>query len=428
MAFSGNGHRLDDQDSFTPSDEAPPAPTLTVGIGPVPTLKDICLSVLDRYIDRNTSAMLTEEGLRLLVLDDLVLEDIGTTPYYLIESVLRKCNVKQLTRIEKHTEGLSKMTDELWYIHARNDFEVFRESARPYDHSGEWRSKYDTMKQEVEDKFERRRAQLRQSYSQHDKFRQDRRVIMDTSLRLPKKTARASSSSWQSAAPKKNSLFEKARLEARKIMQMYNSNPYPPPQSRATGSLGNAFKNTLAQPSATVVYTPLSKSTLQQQAGDVVSPSPKRVPAAHNLITPSAPGAIIDFFKEINPAHTRHITTSHHSTSESGSKSPTSPLQSPSKTIQALREDAATSTRYDQTHGNSVKRAPEPRLQTKKVKVDNDYRWLENDDDDDDNDGDKDNDDLDGSQGKIKDRSFKKGIIKSSESLEKSERGFFVDS
>jgi len=75
------------------------------------------------------------------------------------------------------------------------------------------------MKKEVEERFERRRAQLRQSYSQHDKFRQDRRVIMDPNLRLPKKAIRSSSSSspWMPVMPKKNSLFEKARQEARKM-------------------------------------------------------------------------------------------------------------------------------------------------------------------------------------------------------------------
>ena len=51
--------------------------------------------------------------------------------------------VKQLTRIELHTEGLSESTDELWYRHATNDFLDFRKQSPAYDHSGEWRSKYE---------------------------------------------------------------------------------------------------------------------------------------------------------------------------------------------------------------------------------------------------------------------------------------------
>ncbi|KAF9537520.1 hypothetical protein EC957_008057 [Mortierella hygrophila] len=148
----------------------------------------------------------------------VVLDDIGTTPYYLIESVLRKCNVKQLTRIELHTEGLTEDTDELWYIHTLNHFGFLREGNPVYDQSGEWRSKYQAMKKQEEEKFAKSSARLRQTYSQYDHEKQERRVILDPSLK-PKKTLRQpGSSSWSTpVAPKKKSLFEKARMEARKM-------------------------------------------------------------------------------------------------------------------------------------------------------------------------------------------------------------------
>ncbi|KAI8345003.1 RNA polymerase II transcription factor SIII subunit A-domain-containing protein [Mortierella sp. GBAus27b] len=456
MAFSGPGHRLGSQDSLPTSDSIlSAAPTANTDTGHVASLKDICLSTLDRYID--------------------LLDDIGTTPYYLIESVLKKCNVKQLERIEQHSEGLSEMTDELWYIHARNDFEVFRESARHYDHSGKWRLKYYAMKQEVEDRFERRRAQLRQSYSNHDKVRQDRRVIMDPNLRLPKRGARIpfGSSSWSSVGPKKSSLFEKARLEARKVSQIYRSNPYPPPGGRVSAPVNTShFNGTAGQPrdggrriiaptstfnqstaaqttavsrseptfvstdlssqaatapnrtkrysykSRPVVYMGVSKPSVQRQAEDMASPLPGRVPIAHQMITPSAPGAIVDFFKEINPGHSHHVTTSFPSSKEAKSRSPTSPLQSPSKTIQDLREDAAFASRYNRPHGDTTQRSAEPGPLMKKAKMHGDLRWLEDDDT-------NDNDSNDSSgRSKLGDGS-KKDVSKAMESIEEAGLRFF---
>lgn len=75
------------------------------------------------------------------------------------------------------------------------------------------------MKKEVEEKFAHSSARLRQNYSQYDQEKQERRVILDPSLK-PKKTLRqpGASSSWSTpVAPKKKSLFEKARMEARKM-------------------------------------------------------------------------------------------------------------------------------------------------------------------------------------------------------------------
>lgn len=145
--------------------------------------------------------------------------------------------------------------------------------------------------------------------------------------------------------------------------QMYHSSPYPPPRDRAAGSSGNAshLNGTAGHPSAIypgggyrriiaptstfthitaqtlgssrneptlvlpglssqasasitstpnrtkrysyksqpVVYTAISKSALQHHVEDLASPSPSSAPAIHQLITPSAPGAIVDFFKEV---------------------------------------------------------------------------------------------------------------------------------
>lgn len=119
--------------------------------------------------------------------------------------------------------------------------------------------------------------------------------------------------------------------------------------------------------------------------------------------------------QQINPGHTRIITTSSRSSNGQGSRSPTSPLQSPSKTIQSLREDAAIAPRYDRSYGDSGKKAAEPGPLMKKAKVDGDYRWLEDDNDM----------DMDGDGSKVKGHEPGKSAVKAPESLEEAGRRFF---
>ncbi|KAG0062947.1 hypothetical protein BGZ90_002882 [Linnemannia elongata] len=429
MAFTGVGQRLGPgQGNTLPPWESITPPSSATRTAAVPSLKDLCLSTLDRYVD--------------------LLDDIGTTPYYLIESVLRKCNVKQLTRIELHTEGLSQETDELWYIHTLNHFGFLREGSPVYDHSGEWRSKYQAMKKQEEEKFAKSSARLRQTYSQYDHEKQERRVILDPSLK-PKKTLRQpGSSSWSTpVAPKKKSLFEKARMEARKITQMYNTNPYPPPRSRTVSSNNTSNANRTLSHSATSghstqgvrpgsgrIHAPtslftnhstpvaLGPSSYRQDRtplgqapskitphagtnhggsssnGSSMSPTSPTRSAVHVKPAATSPnGAIMDFFKQINPAHSQQATSSHHVLNQGGSRSPTSPVQPASKTMQMLREPVAektagpsnSSARTDRSGSTSSKKQDEPKAYRsgdtmKEVKIDGDFSWLEDDDDDDD--------------------------------------------
>ncbi|KAK3840991.1 MAG: RNA polymerase II transcription factor SIII subunit A-domain-containing protein [Linnemannia gamsii] len=427
MAFTGVGQRLGPgQENTLPLWESitPSSTTTTTTTRTVPSLKDLCLSTLDRYVD--------------------LLDDIGTTPYYLIESVLRKCNVKQLTRVELHTEGLSEETDELWYNHALNDFESLRKQKPAYDQSGEWRTKYQTMKKEEEEKYARISARLRQNYSQYDQEKQERRVILDPTLRPKKPLRQSGSSSWSTPTPpKKKSLFEKARMEARKITQMYNSNPYPPPRSRTISNSATSGTNRIQSHSTitgqstggvrpgsgrivapTSIFSNLStpvalgsSSHHNQQdrtplgqapskvsvtphggashgsgsTGSSMSPtSPTRPAAPPKPNATSANGAIMDFFKQINPVHSQQATSSHHGLNQGGSRSPTSPAQPASKTMQMLRESVAQATSPPSSSSPPMSPKKQNGSQArgagdtmKQVKIDGDFSWLENDDDED---------------------------------------------
>ncbi|KAF9899938.1 hypothetical protein EC991_008127 [Linnemannia zychae] len=281
---------------------------------------------------------------------------------------------KQLTRVELHTEGLSEETDELWYIHALNDFESLRKQTPTYDRSGEWRTKYQTMKKEEEEKYARISARLRQNYSQYDQEKQERRVILDPTLR-PKKTLRQpGSSSWSTPTPpKKKSLFEKARMEARKINPVVYLAP------------------------AKVSVTPHNRaghgSNSSSTGGSMSPTSPTRSAVPPKPTASSPNGAIMDFFKQINPAHSQQATSSHHGLNKGGSRSPTSPVQPPSKTMQMLREPIAQATattnpsisrsgdRLENSSNKTLARGTGDTM--KQVKVDGDYSWLENDDDED---------------------------------------------
>ncbi|KAF9330039.1 hypothetical protein BG006_006972 [Podila minutissima] len=418
IAFSGIGYTLGE----APDDNHAAVGERSSGRH-VPSLREACLSTLERYID--------------------LIEDIGATPFYLIESVLRKCNAEQLARIEDHTEDLHESTDELWYLLATNEYKTLRERSPQYNQSGDWRSNYEAAKQEEKERFERVGAKLRQSYSRLDKNRQGRSVIVDPNLRLP--AATRSSSTW-SAPRKPKTLFEKARMEARKITQMYATNPIPTrirnvstgstvrvvstrPPSRSISQLGaststrtesrhiiapssvfaaprlaQAFmanRNSLgAMDSGLIALTPIQAPTKARysyknrpvvylstprlnlgQQNDARSRSPTKPSQTSPPISSSAPGAIVDFFKQLNPIHS-HLSSSK---GESSSRSPTSPVIPASNTIKLLRADSPPPPLKSQSkpekRGSSSQQGRNP---PKKVKCDGDYRWLEDDSKDDD--------------------------------------------
>ncbi|KAF9157749.1 hypothetical protein DFQ26_008404 [Actinomortierella ambigua] len=499
MAFSGTGHRLGNALPMADGDTAPTQHQ-------VPSLVDCCLRVLERHID--------------------MIEDIGVTPFHLIESVLRKCN-------------------ELWYLHAISEFKSIRDMHPQYDQSGEWHAIYTRRRKEEDEKFARVGAKLRQSYSQHDKNRQDRQVSFDPNLRLPKRArsfraggvggSGSLSSGW--GAPRKpKTLFEKAKLEARRTIQMFtpfpqnrsvpsrsnssssNSNPtligrirppsasytssrYPPTAGSTVAS-GHSSASTRIQASIAssststanasgtaprarpkysyktrpVVYTSLPGSSMASSnslsSASHASPPlslPQSVPlppsetplspatsrsstSKSTSLAPSIPipananGAIANFFQELNPSSvvTKRPSTrsrspspaipstkigSGSSSSSSGgaagrrrvgpaattpgpglgtseSRSPTSPVQPASKTLEALRphqDDEHRQARqrplphHQHQHVQSIQRPmkhkssshhPSGRTLKDLAASDkkDDYRWLEEDDDEDNND------------------------------------------
>ncbi|KAG0085457.1 hypothetical protein BGZ93_000660 [Podila epicladia] len=129
-----------------------------------------------------------------------------------------------------------------------------------------------------------------------------------------------------------------------------------------------------------VVYMSTPRLNLGQQ-NDTRSRSPTKPSQTSPPISSSAPGAIVDFFKQLNPTHS-HLSSSKE---ESSSRSPTSPVIPASNTIKLLRADSPPPPLKNQS--KSEKRgssSQQGRTPAKKVKCDGDYRWLENDSDDED--------------------------------------------
>ncbi|KAG0256584.1 hypothetical protein DFQ27_005652 [Actinomortierella ambigua] len=368
MAFSGTGHRLGNALPMADGDTAPTQHQ-------VPSLVDCCLRVLERHIDK----------------------DIGVTPFHLIESVLRKCN-------------------ELWYLHAIGEFKSIRDMHPQYDQSGEWHAIYTRRRKEEDEKFARVGAKLRQSYSQHDKNRQDRQVSFDPNLRLPKRArgfraggvggSGSLSSGW--GAPRKpKTLFEKAKLEARRTIQMFT--PFPqnstskstslapsiPIPANANGAIANFFQE--LNPSSVVTKRPSTRSR---------SPSPAIPPTKIGSGSSSSSSGGAAGRRRLGPA----ATTPGPGLGTSESRSPTSPVQPASKTLEALRphqDDEHRQARqrplphhqhqHQHQHVQSLQRPmkhkssshhPSGRTLKDLAASDkkDDYRWLEEDDDEDNND------------------------------------------
>ncbi|KAG0275537.1 hypothetical protein BGZ95_008672 [Linnemannia exigua] len=127
------------------------------------------------------------------------------------------------------------------------------------------------------------------------------------------------------------------------------------------------------------------------------SPTRPTVTPKPNATSPN--GAIMDFFKQINPAHSQQATSSHHGLNQGGSRSPTSPVQPASKTMQMLREPVAQAA--SPPSSSSSRASPKKQYGSqargagdtmKQVKIDGDFSWLENDDDEDYSDAEMDHD------------------------------------
>ncbi|KAF9430800.1 hypothetical protein BGZ94_003850 [Podila epigama] len=145
-----------------------------------------------------------------------------------------------------------------------------------------------TAKQEENEKFERVGAKLRQSYSRLDKNRQGRSVIVDPNLRLPKAPIRATSG-WSNTGPKKpKSLFEKARMQARRISQMYSTGPIPAQIRNA--STGGTVRSTVSMtghsaPRLGQTHTSSSISTgIKPGSRHLIAPNSVFAPNQHNTI------------------------------------------------------------------------------------------------------------------------------------------------
>ncbi|KAG0343425.1 hypothetical protein BG004_005330 [Podila humilis] len=307
---------------------------------------------------------------------------------------------------------------QIWYQLAINAYKPLRDGSPYYDQSGDWRAKYEAAKKEEDERFERVGAKLRRSYSQLDKNRQGRSVIVDPNLRLPRAAIRSSTGGTHIRKP--TTLFEKARREARRITQMYSSGPIPVKTRYAsTGGTGRTVSSSqshitsqrthqsLATPSGvksgsrhilapssvfatnttrpaqafmgsrnshgamdnglialtpSAQVAPTTKARYSYKAHPVVhtntprlnlgqkqygsndhSRPPTKPSQTSPPISSSAHGALVDFFKQLNPEHSHshsHSTTASGSGTDSqASRSPTSPTIPSSTTIQQLRSN-----------------------------------------------------------------------------------------
>jgi len=93
-------------------------------------LEDLCISVLTDNVDK--------------------IYYLGDAPYYLLKTVLQKCNTKQLSRIERLNPQIMDETDELWQEFCKKEFSRQRPDS---DDDESWRELYLRCGREREDRL-----------------------------------------------------------------------------------------------------------------------------------------------------------------------------------------------------------------------------------------------------------------------------------
>lgn len=200
-------------------------------------------------------------------------EDLGDCDVSLVQQHLYLTSAPQLALLEERTEALRTLTNDIWRAHAVRDLNKSRrgiESMASPTPERTWRAFYWAEAARQQAKMGELLARMRNKYRDHED--EKRRIVVDKSLRPPKRRKIAAS---QPRKPK--SIMEKARIETRKVQLRYTSSA-PAGQSRpllATDSAPPPAASSLPRPSIPVTIKPTRD---KRSRDEEVEPPPRKAP------------------------------------------------------------------------------------------------------------------------------------------------------
>ncbi|KND05113.1 uncharacterized protein SPPG_00785 [Spizellomyces punctatus DAOM BR117] len=213
-----------------------------------PTLSEMCM----RKLERNLNA----------------LQSLGAAPYYLVESLLRRCNAAQLERLEENSKNLLPDSLELWKAHCLADFADIRRGYEDetMDEPDSWRDLYKEKREERDEKTKRIGERMKALRQQEEAMKESRRARFLEQI-PPSRSSHGAFGARGLLKKNESSIISKARRETRKIAKHFDS----PALKKPTPTIA---RNTLSSD------TPLSNGIKRMASQDVSSPAKKARPPA----------------------------------------------------------------------------------------------------------------------------------------------------
>ncbi|ORX55994.1 hypothetical protein BCR36DRAFT_346476 [Piromyces finnis] len=176
-------------------------------------------------------------------------------PYYLVESVVKRCTPEQLLKLEKFNESYREDTQELWKFHCKGKFTDIRNECEEgkLDDVEDWRDLYWKRQQTENARLERIKEKMKSSYNKLEKTKQRKSIKLNENLRPKMRSfsspSYSSNSSGSSLKVKRNaSLMQRARAAAKRSSMKFD---FPPIQNHSVSSSSERVRSR-SPPNSTV--------------------------------------------------------------------------------------------------------------------------------------------------------------------------------
>jgi len=166
-------------------------------------------------------------------------------PYFILESVVKRCSPEQLLKLEKFNKSYRSETQELWKVHCKENFTDIRNEIEEGKLDGveDWRDLYWKRQQSEDARLQRIKEKMQLSYSKLKKTKEKKSIKLSENLRPHKIRSFNSSSSSNSTTytsangtlkiRKGATLLQRARAIAKKSKSNFD---FPPIQNHSVSN------------------------------------------------------------------------------------------------------------------------------------------------------------------------------------------------
>lgn len=116
---------------------------------------------------------------------NLIIKPLHKIPYFMLETVVKRCTPEQLLKLEKYNESYRTETQELWKFHCKEKFTDIRNEydEGKLDDVEDWRDLYWKRQRSEDARLERIKEKMKLSYSKLEKTKQKKSIKVSENLR-----------------------------------------------------------------------------------------------------------------------------------------------------------------------------------------------------------------------------------------------------